>query len=390
MCGRMRIIEWYPAAIRIFEGKGLWALLGPVRFLASVIYGVAVSVRRRSVRRSKRIAGEPSIGSKRRARIVSVGNLEIGGGGKTPCTMRLAEAIVERGGRPVVLMRGYRSSVSARRRFPFVATVDRLKKELTGIRVYQASDLLKSVPGRDPYDDDARTARLVGDEAALYHRRGIPVVIDSDRVRGAEAAVKLLAPTHILLDDGFQNLRIHKDIDILLLDANRPFGNGRLFPAGTLREPSGAVKRADIVIFTRATDETVPAEAAGLVRGTPIFFADHAAVDVARRDRRRAPLSSLEGKRVALYAGIARPESFEALIERTGAEPVVSFRFVDHHAYRAGDISRMLAQAPPRVPFLTTEKDWVKSKHLFPADIDLGAVRIRMEINDWPRLADLL
>ena len=386
----MKIIEHYPAALRIFEGNGPWRILTPVRFFVSVVYGAAVSARGRFSRGSLRFSGDPSIGPHARPRIVSIGNLEIGGGGKTPCTLRLVELIAERGGRPVVLMRGYRSSVSERRCFPFLVTADRLLLTAPGLRFFQVHDLPEYASGAAPYDDGAYLARSIGDEAALYHRRGIPVVIDGDRVRGAGAAARLLDPTHILMDDGFQNLRICKDVDILLLDARRPFGNGRLFPAGTLRERTSAVERAHVVIFTRAADETVPPEASELVGGRSVFFADHVAVDVMRRGGEREPLSYLAGKRVALYSGIARPASFEALVERTGAEPTVSFRFVDHHAYSPGDISRMLEEVPDGVLFLTTEKDWVKSHHLFPAGIEVGAVTIRMEIKDRHRLACML
>lgn len=386
----MKIVDCYTTGVRIFTGRGPWALFDPLRLCVSVVYGAAVSLRNRTARRPKRIGVRTANLPGGRPRVISIGNLEVGGGGKTPLTMRLAEVIAGRGGNPVVLMRGYRSVVSARRCVPFLLAADPPAAAGAGVRIFRENDLPESIRVADPDDEDARIARLAGDEAALYRRRGIRVVIDPDRIRGAEAAVRLLAPTHILLDDGFQNLRIYKDLDILLLDARRPFGNGRLFPAGTLRERRGAVKRADIVVFTRAADEEVPAEALDLVRGTPRFFADHVAVEVARRDGTRAPLSSIAGTRVALFAGIARPSSFEALIERTGAKPVISFRFVDHHTYRADDVARMLAAAPTGIPFLTTEKDWVKSHHLFPGDVAVGAVGIRMEITDWPRLVELI
>ena len=243
---------------------------------------------------------------------------------------------------------------------------------------------------RDPDGHITYAAGLIGDEAVLYHGRRIPVVIDGDRVRGAEAAARLFAPTHILIDDGFQNHRICKDVDILLLDARRPFGDGRLLPAGTLRERADVARRADVVIFTRAVDDTVPAGAADIVRGKPLFFARHSAVEIMRRGESPMPPSWLLGRSVALYSGIARPESFEEIITRTGAEPIISFRFIDHHTYRPDDISRMLDEAPPGIPFVTTEKDWVKSEHLFPGDREVCAVLVRMELRERGSLANLV
>ena len=388
MHGHMKIIERYPPAMRAFRGSGPWRLIAPIRLLSSIVYGALVSLRRRAHRPPVRIAGRPSAGVSERPRVISIGNLEVGGGGKTPCTLRIAEAIVEQGARPVVLMRGYRSLAAERRRFPLIVAEGRLEADDGGIRFFRPGDL--AIDRGSDCSSEAYMAGLIGDEATLYRRRSIPVVIDSDRARGAEAAVRLLDPTHLLLDDGFQNLDIRKDVDILLLDWSRPFGDGRLVPAGTLRERVHAVERADVVLFTRAREQTVPPDAVPAIGDARVFFADHEAVSLIMRDGSREPPSLLAGRRVALYSGVARPESFEALVERTGAEPAVSFRFIDHHRYRTEDILRMLGDAPTGAFFATTEKDWLKSKHLFPDSIDVGAVEIRMKIHDWQRFADAI
>ena len=282
MCGRMRIIELYPAAMRMFRGGGAWELLIPIRLLASIMYGAAVMVRRRIHRNPVRITGDLLIGGSGRPRVISIGNLVVGGGGKTPCAMALAEIVTERGGSPVVVMRGYRSHVSERHLTPFVVASKQFPKDSLGFNFFQARDVPEYTVHRDPDGHITYAAGLIGDEAVLYHGRRIPVVIDGDRVRGAEAAARLFAPTHILIDYGFQNHRICKDVDILLLDARRPFGDGRLLPAGTLRERADAARRADVVIFTRAVDDTVPARAGQTsVFRSPFGRRDYAARGIA-------------------------------------------------------------------------------------------------------------
>ncbi len=381
MCGPMRVVERFPTAMRIFTGRGIWALLVPVRLLCAGAYGTWLSARR--VPRGERIGGRTG----ERPRIVSIGNLEVGGGGKTPCTIVIAEEIARRGGSPVVLTRGYRSLVTERRCTPYVVAA--------GKDVAAGNDL--SYYGPQGWEDRAvRSDReidpvlLVGDEAELYRKRSIPVVIDRDRVRGARIAERLFTPSHILLDDGFQNHSLRKDVDIVLLDAGRPFGSGKLLPYGTLREKRGAARRADIVIFTRAAGRDVPPEAEDIVRGKGHFFARHQPENLVSRERESIPLSYLEGKRVALFSGIARPDSFEELVERLGGDIDVSFRFIDHHRYQSKDVAWMLHRAPEGIAYLTTEKDWVKTAHLFPAGFPVYALHVRMEIADVEKLMDVV
>lgn len=377
----MRVIERFPTAMKIFTGRGIWALLVPVRVLCAHAYEAWLSARR--IPRGERIGGR----TEGPPRIVSIGNLEVGGGGKTPCTIVIAEEIERRGGSPVVLTRGYKSLVAEHRRLPYVVAAG---KEIRGEGApahYGIHGWMDRAVGPDR---KIAPARLIGDEAELYRKRSIPVVIDGDRVRGARIAERLFKPSHILLDDGFQNHSIEKDVDIVLLDAVRPFGYGKLLPYGTLREKWVAACRADIVIFTRAAGGGVPPEAADLVRGKGHFFARHQPECLVSRERESIPLSHLEGKRVALFSGIARPDSFEELVQRIGVEIDVSFRFIDHHRYRSKDVTWMLRQAPEGVAYLTTEKDWVKAAHLFPAGLPLYALRIRMEIADLEKLMDVI
>jgi tetraacyldisaccharide 4'-kinase len=230
----------------------------------------------------------------------------------------------------------------------------------------------------------------LGDEILMYRSRGIPVVIDPDRGRGAELARRLFSPTHVILDDAFQNESIRKDIDILLLDAEHPFGNGHLLPLGTLREMPSAARRADIIIFTRAQSECIPMEARPYAAGKHVFFARHEANHLIDRWRRLIPLTSIAGRECVLFSGIARPVSFELAVCSLGARPRAAFRFVDHHRYSREDVQSMLREAGGDAPFVTTEKDWAKAHELFPQDTEVLALRIEMRIGDIEGLLDLV
>lgn len=375
MCGPMRIVERYPAAVRAFKGKGAWALLAPVRFLMAGAYGLWLSADRRAREQSSSGHGD---------RVVSIGNLEAGGGGKTPCVIKLASLIEGRGGRPVVVSRGYRSRAE-RAGCPVVVPAGAVIDGKAGGGFVAEGDFV-----RGP-DRGAGAAAALGDEVLLFKKRGLPCVVDPVRARGVEVARRLFSPTHILLDDAFQHRYVYRDFDILLLDAERPFDGGRLIPLGTLRERPESVGRAGAVVFTRSRGKRIPPEAERLVRGKPVFHARHRVVDLVGRSGSGLPLSHIEGKEVVLFSGIARPHSFEELAVSAGARPELSMRFADHHLYGSGDVEWMLRQsAGAGALFLTTEKDLVKVSDLFPPDAELLGLRIEMEIGGVEWLLELL
>jgi tetraacyldisaccharide 4'-kinase len=251
-----------------------------------------------------------------------------------------------------------------------------------------AEDLIG--PSSGAADRLAREAEVLGDEVLIYRDRGIPVIIDPRRPRGAALARRLFAPSHILLDDAFQNFSIEKDFDLLLLDAERPFGAGTLLPLGTLREPPGAVRRADAVVFTRSREGRIPAEARRFIEGKPVFFADHAALGFIDRRGEPVPLERLAGRDCLLFSGVARPAPFERTAISLGMLPRAAFRFDDHHRYGRDDVRAMLGEAGPRTAFVTTEKDRAKAIGLFPAESDVLALRVEMTIDRLDDLLDLL
>jgi len=373
--------------MRVFRGQGCWAILTPLRLLLSWCYHLWLTLTAGGgFREERHQSSRMNVGSQTSVRVVSIGNLEIGGGGKTPCTIRLAEAVAERGGKPVVVTRGYRSI--AERRGPLVVlagqTILKTEEYMTEKRFFE------TVFGSSYQGDPPRLAEWIGDEVVLYRRRGIPVVIDPKRARGVDIAARVFAPTHILLDDAFQHRSVDRDLDILLLDQGKPFGNGRLLPMGTLREHPDATRRAGVVIFTRATENVIPPEARSYLEGKSVFFATHSPVDLMARDGRCLPLSSLEGKRTVLFSGIARHVSFESLLVSVGAQPTLSIRYADHHRYTSRDVDWMLGEADTDSIFVTTEKDWVKAAEFFPPHIEVLALGMSMEIGGFDKLLDLV
>ena len=257
--------------------------------------------------------------------VVSVGNLTVGGTGKTPLVLWLVEQARARGLRPGVLARGY---------------------------------------GRP------RGAAL-NDEGMLLAARApdLPQVQDPDRVRGGHRLVEEHRVDLVILDDGFQHRRLHRDRDLVCLDALRPFAQNRVLPAGDLREPRSGIRRADAIVLTRADQVDAEglasrrarlAEIAG--RDLPIFEAEHQPLDVVVRPGGEVlEPAALSGRRVHLLSAIARPDSFERTAAGLGANVVVHHSFRDHHRYRRAELQRCLnAARADRAELLTTEKDAVK------------------------------
>ncbi|MBI3003757.1 MAG: tetraacyldisaccharide 4'-kinase [candidate division NC10 bacterium] len=249
--------------------------------------------------------------------VVSVGNLTAGGTGKTPCVIFLARHLQQHGFRPAVLLRGYgRSSGS-------------------GLLVASAGRGLL-VPAAD-----------AGDEASLLAEAlpGIPVILGRHRVWAATVALSSYGADLCILDDGYQHLRLSRDLDILLFDARSPFGNGALLPRGLLREPPGAAVRADLIMLTRTDQAQDPEGAAAAIRrlsaGVPVLWAVHRPVSLTYLAGGGAvPPSALAGQTVAAVSAIGSPEAFEGTLRGLGASVAAAFRFPDHYRFRPDDLER--------------------------------------------------
>jgi tetraacyldisaccharide 4'-kinase len=208
-----------------------------------------------------------------------------------------------------------------------------------------------------------------GDEPYLMamHLPGVAVVVGKNRRRTGAYAIRELRAEVLLLDDGFQYWRLHKDHEIVLIDCLCPFGGDRLLPRGLLREPVSHLRRADEVWLTHA--DLVSEQARATIRrrvcdvrpDLPVAETVHAPVRLEGVDGASAEPASLCGQRVGALSGIGNPDSFERTLAQLGAAEVVPVRFADHHRFRPGELRRRTAPLAGRVDMLvTTEKDRVR------------------------------
>jgi tetraacyldisaccharide 4'-kinase len=198
-------------------------------------------------------------------------------------------------------------------------------------------------------------------------------------------AVERFGVDVILLDDGFQHVQLARDLDILLLDAVRPFGNGRLFPRGDLRERSAAIARANAVVLTHWEAHTASSlTSVKLLHPTlPLFCSQHEPVDLcALADGHIRPLASLKGQPIVAFCGIATPDHFRQALQRLGAEVVAFAAFPDHHPYTRPEVEQLILMAKQHSAeiLVTTEKDGVRLRRLQPLLGQMWALRIRTTI----------
>ncbi|UFS68637.1 tetraacyldisaccharide 4'-kinase [Geomonas sp. RF6] len=263
--------------------------------------------------------------------VISVGNIVLGGTGKTPVTMQVARHFLERGRRVCVLSRGYGGSSKGK-----ISLVS------DGSRIFLGA----SEAGDEPY--------LLASKVP-----GLMVVIGGDRYRAGLFAMEKLNPDLFILDDGFQHLRLKRDLNILLLDAARPFSNGCTVPGGFLREPAGAAQRADLVLYTRAAQRGAP----HLFPGKPSFWARHALGGMVPLGGKVAEgFEPARGKKVAAFSGIANPDAFFELLQGSGITPAATLAFPDHARYGEGEVAaiRKMKEESGASILVTTEKDAVK------------------------------
>jgi tetraacyldisaccharide 4'-kinase len=312
----------------------------------SRLYGLAMSIRNRlyesNVLRSFEIP----------ATVISVGNLTVGGTGKTPLVETLADFFRKEGFRPAVVSRGY-----GRR----------------GKGIVVVSD------GRKVLSDPDRT----GDEPLLLarHLKGVPVLVGADRVKAARRAVRLFGSNPILLDDGFQHRRLKRAADVVTLNRKAPFGNGRVLPAGPLREPCTGLRRAHAVVLTgsgKASDVSRK-----MSPNSHLLHAFYRPVEWVRfSDGRTYPLAHLRRGFVFAFSGIGNPSSFEEMLDEIGLKRIDHWIFRDHHRYTVGDLRRISerAEAHGAMSIVTTEKDAVRIPHRWRGKLSLYYLRIKIEI----------
>jgi tetraacyldisaccharide 4'-kinase len=294
--------------------------------------------------------------------VVSVGNLTVGGTGKTPTVLWLAQALQQRGYRVGILTRGYKGENG---RITLVGT--------------------KGYPCATPAE--------VGDEPVMLARvfNGV-VIAGRDRAAAARFARTHFALDVVIVDDGFQYRRLERDLDLLLISGTQGRGNGWLLPAGPLREPLTAVRRADAVIITKS-EETKNFDWLGMRNGTPLFYGRLKSTELVtsiQRQWRVLPLTTLVGKRVLALSGIADPTSFYRAVREWDADIAEVMEFPDHHVYTQAEWQAISRASQKFDLVVTTEKDLVKLERFPFATGKLVALRARMEIEHEDRLLALV
>lgn len=291
--------------------------------------------------------------------VVSIGNLTVGGTGKTPAACMLAEWALGEGYRVAILSRGYGGRYRE--------------------KVLEVSDGEKVLVG----------PAQSGDEPYLLARKlqGVPVVISKKRYLAGLLAHKKFNTNFFILDDGFQHLALKRDMDLVLIDASSPFGNGHLLPWGTLREPIGQLKRADVFIITRSGLDSRKYRLLEILKkgypSKPLFRGDHVPERIVfPSENRVCEPEFLSGKRVMGFAGIARPEVFKETLIRLGTDLVFFKSFRDHYSFKSNEIQELLAKKERmNIDYLlTTEKDWVRLEHIAPQNPHMAFLEIRFAL----------
>ena len=291
-------------------------------------------------------------------RVISFGNIVAGGSGKTPMVMHAASLLRDMGLDVVVVTRGYGGTAG---------------KNGAVAGDGQSCFLGPEAAGDEPY--------------MMVCRREFPVVVDRDRVRGGRLALERFKPHVILLDDAFQHLRIHRDLNFVLMDATRPMGNGKLFPAGRLRESFHAVqKRADAILYTRCPEQKM-VSTGSWCRGKPVFMTRHLPflfrlINPNGFSVKENALAQVRDRRAVLFSAIADNDGFRRSVEDFGVKVEAHLCFRDHHLFSPREIRDTVCRAVNLGCSLmvTTEKDYARLGAPDSWPMDLAVMGIKIEL----------
>ena len=307
-------------------------------------------------------------------RVISIGNITVGGTGKTPMTIFIAERLRQFGYRVVVISRGYKGTTRK-----------------TGAIVSDGQSMLA----------DPETA---GDEPYLLACRlkNIPVMVGHNRFSVGQMALDRFQPQVIVLDDGFQHRQLARDVDLVLLDYHKPFGNRHLLPRGTLREPQSALKRSDAIVLTRCPDAAYARTRLpdhplkDLFPSPPVFSTSHVPCLYRVPRNRRVSLAELSPlgvsdqseditrRPVVAFSAIARNDDFRQTLEVLGFDIAHFAQFSDHHWYSESDLAA-IDQAARQLSaqcLATTEKDFVRIAHRKTWPLELLVVGVGISFGD--------
>ena len=354
----------------IFEERHDWRakLTRALLFAGSKIFQVLVIIRRWLY--NVRILRDKTLG----VQVIAIGNLTVGGTGKTPVVEKFARELRDAGRNVAILSRGYRSK-------PVPLHVKLLNKLL--LRDDQTPPRIVS-DGKSLLLD----SNMAGDEPYMLasNLKDVVVLVDKDRVKSGRYAIEKFGCDTLLLDDGFQywDLRGRRH-DVVLIDRQQPFGNEHLLPRGTLREPPSHLARAHTIFITKSDGNTAALreriakfnDTAAIIECVhqPLYFEDVFSGE-------RKGLDFLVGKKVASLSGIAQPESFEQSLVKLGSELVYAKRFADHHRFSQQEILNAINRGKKRQAeiILTTQKDAVRFPKIDRRDLPIYFMRVEIKI----------
>lgn len=344
------------------------ALLRFFLLLVSKLYRVIVSFRLTLYR--NRIFRERSLG----CMVISIGNLTVGGTGKTPVVEKIARTLSDAGRTVTILSRGYKSVKPS--------ILRRLKHMLSGKTFYFPPRVVSD--GKEV----KLNSRIAGDEPFMLatNLKGVSVVVDKDRVKSGLYAIKNFNTDTLLLDDGLQYLKLRHRLDIVLIDRYHPFGNEYLLPRGTMREPPKNLKRASYIFITKC-DGSSNAQLRSRIRlynqTAEIIECAHKPMHLINvNNGEKLPLDFLRDKYVGSISGIAVPESFDNGLKKLGAQIVVKLHFADHHRYSKREIISFVKRCAECDvdAVITTEKDFVRLPKIKNPDVPIYYLRVEIDI----------
>ena len=336
--------------------------------MVSKVYGGAVKLRRnfykKAVFKSKRLP----------CSIISIGNITVGGTGKTPMTIYIAKVIKQLGYNVVVISRGYKG-----------------KAEKIGGIVSDGKVLLM-------------TPENAGDEPYMMAKRlkDVPVIVGKNRLKAGRQAISKFNPDVIVLDDGFQHLKLQRDLDLVLLDYRNPFGNGHLLPRGVMREPASAILNANVIILTRsdAVNENEMSSPLKKLRfyerNKPVYRTFHhpfvykiingekIIFEKNIKEILRQNSESIKGRTVFAFSGLADNHDFQQTVKSLRCNLSGHMEFPDHHPYSEKDLKDISAAAKKSMSecLITTEKDYVRMAHKIDWPGDLFVIGIEIDFGE--------
>ena len=349
------------------QGKGAKVVRGCLHLLSRV-YGAIIKARRFLY--NVRILRDSTLG----VQVIAVGNLTVGGTGKTPVVEKFASALRDQGRSVAILSRGYRSKPQPLHKW-FINKI-LLREDTTPPRV--VSD------GKSLLLD----SEMAGDEPYMLasNLKDVIVLVDKDRVKSGRYAIEKFGCDTLLLDDGFQYWKLKgRRHDVVVVDRQSPFGNERLLPRGTLREPPSHLARANWIFITKSDGKTdeLRRRIAEINPGAGIIECIHHPLyleDVFTGNR--IGLEFFKGRRVSALSGIAQPESFEESLVQLGAELVYSRKFADHHRFTQLEVIKAINRSKKKLAeaIITTQKDAVRFPKIDRRDLPIYFMRVEIKI----------